>query len=103
MATIFLQQGKTGLVFPGSHDPVDLETEPSLPMIRRLLAHSVRIASRQELVKELLRRENPKTWTSALLRNCRYVVLNAEGWAQVGKWRLRLDPNLGITIEKMNS
>jgi hypothetical protein len=72
-------------------------------MIRRLLAHSVRIASRQELVKELLRRENPKTWTSALLRNCRYVVLNAEGWAQVGKWRLRLDPNLGITIEKMNS
>jgi len=103
VATIFLQQGKTGLVFPGSHDPVDLETEPSLPMIRRLLAHSVRIASRQELVKELLRRENPKTWTSALLRNCRYVVLNAEGWAQVGKWRLRLDPNLGITIEKMNS
>lgn len=103
VVTIFLQQGKSSLVFPGSHDPVDLETEPSLPMIRKLLAHSVRIASRQELVKELLRRENPKTWTSALLRNCRYVVLNAEGWAQIGNWRLRLDPNLGIVIEKVDS
>ncbi|MFS8882699.1 CRISPR-associated helicase Cas3' [Synechococcus sp. R55.3] len=103
VATIFLQKDETGLVFPGTQEQVDLEKEPSLAMIRKLLAYSARISSSWELVKKLRSQENPKTWTSALLRNCRYVVLNAKGWAQVDNWRLRLDPKLGVAIEKINS
>jgi CRISPR-associated endonuclease/helicase Cas3 len=99
IATIFLQRTDDGLVFPGSEEPVNLSTRPDLALIRRFLAHSTRI-SKREIVKGLLNQENPKTWTSALLRNCRYVEVNAQGVAVMGNWRLTLDPLLGVLIEK---
>lgn len=102
VATIFLQRTDTGLVFPGDQASVDLKVSPDLPLIRKLLAHSTRI-SKKALVNGLLAQENPKTWTSALLRNCRYVEVNAQGVAVVGNWRLTLDPLRGVLIEKEDS
>jgi CRISPR-associated endonuclease/helicase Cas3 len=102
VATIFLQQTDKGLVLPGTDQPVNPKAKPDLPMIRDLLAHSTRL-SKPTLVKALLAQENPKTWTSALLRNCRYVEVNAQGVAVVGDWRLTLDPLRGVLIEKAES
>lgn len=99
VATIFLQRTGTGLVFPGTQEPVDLKVRPDLTLIRKLLAHSTRI-SKKGLVPPLLAQENPPTWTSALLRNCRYVEVNAQQVAVLGNWRLTLDPLRGVLIEK---
>lgn len=99
VATIFLQRTEIGLFFPGTQEQVDLNTRPDLTLIRKLLAHSTRL-SKRELVETLRAQHNPPTWTSALLRNCRYVEVNAQGVAMVGDWRLTLDPLLGVLIEK---
>lgn len=99
VATIFLQRTDAGLVLPGTQDRINLNARPDLALIRKLLAHSTRL-SQKSLVKALLAQENPKTWTSALLRNCRYVEVNAEGVAELGEWQLTLDPLLGVLIEK---
>lgn len=99
VATIFLQRTETGLVFPGTQDPVDLANKPNLAIIRKLLSYSTRL-SKKELVKALIAQDNPKTWTSALLRNCRYVEVNADDVAVVGDWQLTLDPLRGVLIEK---
>jgi len=98
VATIFLQRIGTELVFPGTQDAVDLKVRPSLPLIRKLLAHSTRI-TQKGLVSALLAQKNPATWTSALLRNCRYVEVNADGVAVVGDWQLTLDPLQGVLID----
>jgi CRISPR-associated endonuclease/helicase Cas3 len=63
-----------------------------------LLEHSTRI-SKKGLVNALLAQENPKPWTLALLRNCRYIEVDAQNIAQVGRWRLVLDKQLGVVIE----
>lgn len=95
VTTIFLQQTAQGLVFPGSEVSIDLEQPPNLDTIRSLLEHSTRI-SNEGLVEELLRQEIPKRWTSALLRNCRHVVLNEQSEKEVGKWKLELDSERGV-------
>lgn len=99
VATIFLQRTDIGLVFPGTQELVDLKARPDLPLIRKLLAHSTRL-SKKGLVPALLAQKNPPTWTSALLRNCRYVEVNAQGVVVTGEWRLTLDPLRGVLIEK---
>jgi CRISPR-associated endonuclease/helicase Cas3 len=99
IATIFLQRTEAGLVFPGTQDSVDLTAKPNLAMIRKLLSYSTRL-SKKELVKTLIAQENPKTWTSALLRNCRHVEVNAQSVAVVADWRLTLDPLRGVLVEK---
>jgi len=100
VATIFLQRTDGGLVFPGTQEQVALNARPDLSLIRKLLAHSTRL-SKRGLVQALLAQENPKTWTSALLRNCRYVEVNAQKVATVGEWQLTLDPLRGVLIEKI--
>ncbi|WP_448533796.1 CRISPR-associated helicase Cas3' [Parathermosynechococcus lividus] len=99
VVTVFLQRTETELVFPGTQEQVDLTAKPNLAMIRKLLSYSTRL-SKKELVKALTAQDNPKTWTSALLRNCRYVEVNAQGVARVQDWRLTLHPLLGVLIEK---
>jgi len=100
VTTIFLQRTPGGdLVLPGTDQKVDLERSPNLAAIRGLLEHSTRIGKRG-LVQALMAQTNPKTWTSALLRYCRYVVVNAEGKAQIGNWEMELDPLRGVVIEK---
>lgn len=100
VATIFLQRTEAGLVFPGTQESIDLKARPDLPLIRKLLAHSTRI-SKKGLVPVLLAQKNPDKWTSALLRNCRYVEVNAQGKTQVGKWELYLDPQRGVVIDSV--
>lgn len=86
-------------MFPSDQEPVNLNARPDLALIRKLLAHSTRI-SKRGLVSALLAQQNPETWTSALLRNCRYVEVDAQGTAVLGDWRLTLDPLRGVLIEK---
>ena len=99
VTTIFLQQTPAGLTFPGQSTPINLNQPPDLARIREFLAHSTRIGKRG-LVQALLAQENPKSWTSALLKYCRYVVLNQEGVVQVDKWVLELNCQRGVVIEK---
>ena len=99
IATIFLQRIGSELVFPGTQDRVNLAKKPDLAMIRQFLNNSTRI-SKKGLVPALLAQKNPEQWTSALLRNCRYVEVNAQGTAVLGNWRLTLDPLRGVLIEK---
>jgi CRISPR-associated endonuclease/helicase Cas3 len=99
ITTIFLQQTESGLVFPTTGELVDLARPPNLEIIRKLLEHSTRI-SKRGLVNALLAQDNPPKWTSALLRNCRYIVVDENGNAQVGQWRLELDKQRGVVITK---
>ncbi|MGB8703200.1 MAG: CRISPR-associated helicase Cas3', partial [Thermosynechococcaceae cyanobacterium] len=99
VTTIFLQQTEIGLVLPGTQQRVDLKAKPDLAMIRNLLAYSTRL-SKPRLISALLVQSNPPTWTSALLRNCRYVEINAQRFAVVGDWRLTLDPLRGVLVAK---
>ncbi|WP_448514141.1 CRISPR-associated helicase Cas3' [Parathermosynechococcus lividus] len=104
VVTIFLQRTETGLVFPGTQEQVDLTAKPNLAMIRKLLSYSTRLSKKGkregDLIPSLQNLKNPPTWTSALLRNCRYVEVNAQGVARVEDWRLTLHPLLGVLIEK---
>jgi CRISPR-associated endonuclease/helicase Cas3 len=100
VTTIFLQQAAEGLVLPNTQERINLKQEPNLKTIRRLLEHSTKI-SKMGLVYELQRQENPKTWKSALLRHCRYVVLDAECKTKLGKWVIYLDAQRGVVIEKI--
>lgn len=97
ITTIFLQQTAEGLVLPNTRELINLKQAPDLKLIRRLLEHSTRI-SKMGLVYELQRQERPPRWTSVLLRHCRYVVLDENLEAQVGKWRICLDIWRGIII-----
>ena len=74
---------------------------PNLPQIRELLGCSTRI-SKRGLVSALIAQQNPPAWKSALLRNCRYVVLNDRETAQIGEWELELDPLKGVVITKIS-
>jgi CRISPR-associated endonuclease/helicase Cas3 len=97
VTTIFVQRTATGLILPISQQAIDLTKTPDLETVRALLGHSTRI-SKKRLVEEILKLENPKKWTSALLKHCRYVELDEEGKAQIGKWEFSLDPQRGIVI-----
>ncbi len=101
VTTIFLQQTDKGVVLPGTTHQIDLKQSPNLATIRGLLEHSTRIG-KKGLVQTLMAQPNPPKWSSALLRHCRYVVLNAENKAQVGQWELEVDPRRGVVIEKVS-
>jgi len=100
ITTIFLQQTSVGLVLP-SGEAIDLKAIPNLATVRSLLGHSTRI-SKRGLVEELEKQERPKAWTSALLKYCRCVLLDADGEVKVGKWTLRLDRLRGVVIDDSN-
>jgi CRISPR-associated endonuclease/helicase Cas3 len=74
---------------------------PNLEQIRELLGCSTRI-SKRGLVNALMAQQNPATWKSALLRNCRYLVVNDRGIAQIGEWELELDPLKGVVITRIS-
>jgi CRISPR-associated endonuclease/helicase Cas3 len=97
VTVIFVQQTANGLILPVSKQVIDPDKAHDLATIRALLEHSTRI-SKKGLVKELLKQENPRKWTSALLQHCRLVKLNHEGKAEVSKWELHLDAKKGLVI-----
>ncbi len=101
VTTIFLQQTDKGLVFPGTDEQVEPDRTPDFPMIQKILAHSTRIGSRglvQALIAEF---KVPSKWNSALLKYCAYIVLDSAGKAQVDKWELERDRDLGIVISRL--
>jgi CRISPR-associated endonuclease/helicase Cas3 len=97
VTTIFVQHTASGLILPISKQAIDLKKSPDLETVRALLGNSTRI-SKKRLVDEILNLEKPKKWTSALLKHCRCVELDAEGKAQIGKWEISLDPLQGVVI-----
>jgi CRISPR-associated endonuclease/helicase Cas3 len=99
ITTIFLQQTESGLILSRSNYLINLEETPKLETIRELLAHSTRI-SKRGLVSKLIEQKHPEKWTSALLRHCRYIILDNSGVAQIGEWQLKLDYLLGVVITR---
>lgn len=97
VTVIFVQKTANSLILPVTKQAIDLDQSPDLPMIRALLEHSTRI-SKKGLVEELLKQENPRQWTSALLRHCRCVILSTQGKTQIGKWEFSLDAKQGVVI-----
>jgi CRISPR-associated endonuclease/helicase Cas3 len=102
VTTIFLQRTTEGLTLPGQSTVINLTQPPNLAQIKDLLAHSARIGKRG-LVEALLAQKNPSSWTSALLKYCRYLELNAQGQVQVDRWQIEIDPKRGVVITKANS
>ncbi|WP_414485080.1 hypothetical protein [Sphaerobacter thermophilus] len=48
----------------------------------------------------MLKTDPPTAWReSALLRHQRLILLDSSGRASVGKYALRLDPELGLVVE----
>jgi CRISPR-associated endonuclease/helicase Cas3 len=74
---------------------------PNLEQIRELLGCSTRI-SKRGLVNALMAQQNPPAWKSALLRNCRYLVVNDDGIARIGEWELELNPLKGVVITRIS-
>jgi CRISPR-associated endonuclease/helicase Cas3 len=100
VTTIFLQRTSAGLVLSGSNQSIDLKKSPDITTIRGLLGRSTRIGKRGLVQTLIAERKAPPAWNSALLRYCAYVELDSEEKVQIGKWQIRLDPRLGVVIEK---
>jgi CRISPR-associated endonuclease/helicase Cas3 len=94
VSTIFISQSAAKRL-------ISSKQSPYLEQIRELLACSTRI-SKRGLVNALIAQQNPSTWKSALLRNCRYLVVDDRGIAQIGEWELELDPLKGVVISKIS-
>ncbi len=93
VTTIFIRQDRV---------PQALSSRsPNLEYIRELLSYSTRI-SKRGLVNALIAQQNPPAWKSALLRNCRYVIVNDGGIARIGEWELELHPLKGVVITKIS-
>ncbi len=101
VTTIFLQQTDKGLVLAGTDEQIKSDRTPDFPTIQRLLAHSTRIGTRGLVQALIAEHKVPPKWNSALLRYCAYIVLDSKGKAQVDKWELELDPDLGIIINRL--
>lgn len=79
---------------------LDLGTRPDATGVRALLEQSLKITM-WGLVQELLAQQPPWGWRrSPLLRHHRALVFDASGQVVVGRWRLRLDPDLGLVVER---
>jgi hypothetical protein len=70
---------------------------------RKLLGNAVTI-SHHTLVRHFTTQKPPASWQkNALLRFHRLVRLDDQGQVQVGKYILRLDPELGVVIRKADN
>lgn len=85
--------------------PLNLHEKPTATDTRMLLMRSVRLTSPRGLVYRLLEAGvTPSGWQrSPHLRNARLVVLNAAGQAEVGGYRVWLDPEVGICAERVGN
>jgi CRISPR-associated endonuclease/helicase Cas3 len=101
VTTIFLQQTDKGFVFPGTDEQVEPDRTPDFPTIQKILSYSTRIGTRGLVQALAAEHKVPSKWNSALLRYCAYIVLDSTGKAQVDKWELARDPDLGIVINRL--
>ena len=83
--------------------PVDTAQRPDRHTTRALLGRSVSI-TQLGLVQALTASPVPTGWQeSPWLRHHRPVVFDADASAIVGRWELRLDPDLGLVISRINA
>jgi CRISPR-associated endonuclease/helicase Cas3 len=76
------------------------KSTPTISEAAALLRRSVTL-SHQGVVRHLLESDGPSAWAkSPLLRLHRPLILSDLGEARVGSFLIRLDPELGITIDK---
>ena len=86
---------------PDSLGTVNLGARPALDQAKALLRRSLSV-SHAGLVQHLQAVEVPAGWQrSALLRHHRPLVFD-EGQAIVGRYLLRLEPDLGLTISRID-
>jgi CRISPR-associated endonuclease/helicase Cas3 len=84
---------------PEGREMVDLSRSPGTQEAVNLLRQSVTLTDRR-LVHVLRQQPVPPSWhRSPLLRHHRVVVLAADGTARFGRHTLRLDTDLGVSIE----
>jgi CRISPR-associated endonuclease/helicase Cas3 len=97
---VCLYQGKQGPALDrNGTEPVDVNAVPGVNLARRLLARSVAI-TREDVALLLLNVTPPPGWRrSALLRHHRLLLIDGEQGATIGKFRLRLDAEIGVVIE----
>jgi CRISPR-associated endonuclease/helicase Cas3 len=78
--------------------PINLKHKPNASEVEALLLRSVSLSDKR-VVRTLLEQKAPPHWEeTALLKNHRALFFDANGVTFVGKWRVRLDPELGIVI-----
>lgn len=79
---------------------LELSRKPSLALTRRLIERSVTVSTKG-LVQALEAKQVPPGWRrSPLLRHCRLLGLDEAGRREVGEYRVLLDSQLGLVIEK---
>jgi CRISPR-associated endonuclease/helicase Cas3 len=85
-------------------EPVPSGNPPSLALAKRLLRRAVTISDAR-VVHQLLDRSPPASWLrSALLQHHRLMLFGPDGAAlePLGKYRLNLDPELGIRLDAID-
>lgn len=99
---VVLLYGTEGQLFldRSKKTPVELHYNTPLDTVKKFLRNSVSINSRA-VVFQLMAESVPSVWQkSALLRRCRLLILNDDGFAKLGNYQIRLDSDLGVVIEK---
>jgi CRISPR-associated endonuclease/helicase Cas3 len=77
---------------------IDITMKPNPQLSERLMRRSVSVSDRR-LVQKLLAEPVPEGWLrAALLRHCRHLVFDSDGRANIDGLKVRLDPELGISI-----
>lgn len=85
---------------PEGKVPVKTSAKPDHETAMILLGRSVRVAGRG-IVEELLNMPAQSGWKrSPLLRHHRLIALDSNGEALVGSYRVKLDPEIGLTFSK---
>lgn len=86
------------LLRPGG-PPITLRHKPTPHEVEALLHRSVNLSDKR-VVRSLIERKTPPHWDETpLLRNHHPLYFDAQGVVPLGKWRIRLDTDLGIVIE----
>ncbi|MCC6313009.1 MAG: hypothetical protein IT337_03280 [Thermomicrobiales bacterium] len=89
----------SGAVLVGTERPVDLKTNPARHL-RTIIEASVSLSHRG-VFDALTKTPPPSAWKAhAMLRSLRPLQFSANNIAIVGNWSIRLDPELGICIER---
>jgi len=86
------------LLRPGG-PPAAVHRKPTQAEVEALLSRSVNLTDKR-VVWHLLEQQPPTAWSeTTLLRNHRALHFDANGAVTLGRWRIRLDPELGIVVE----
>lgn len=85
---------------PSQMKKIGLQNSPRGELVREFLRSSITLSSRKVL-RNLLEQRPPPAWRrSPLLRNYRLLELDDAGSCQIGKYLLKIDPELGVVINE---